>query len=297
MLPATETSSAPIPSTRWLLLRAANGRAVLTGHLDRLPETSQVMATVGGENVPVPAAVPQGQFVGLDQVNLGPLPRSLVGRGVVDIVLTVDDKQTNVLTVTIGPGASAVVVDNLATFLSLTGPNTVATFEDVAVGTINPTSGGISFANGEVNNLVIGPHGFWFGGASPTNFVGSVIVVGASFTTDVTAFGLNWSPFTSIKPGEFFFWELYDENTDLVAAGSYAIPASSMIGDDLFWGVLSDTAFRSVRVVGYSATNDGAYGAWFMGIELLIAETEAEAWVAVPGATFDWQDERHRGAA
>ena len=39
------------------------------------------------------------------------------------------------------------------------------------------------------------------------------------------------------------------------------------------------------------------YGAWFQGIELVIAETEEEAWVAVPGAAFDWQDERRRGAA
>ena len=46
-------------------------------------------------------AVPQGQFVGLDQVNLGPLPRSLTGRGEVDIVLTVDGKVANTVTVTI----------------------------------------------------------------------------------------------------------------------------------------------------------------------------------------------------
>ncbi len=59
--------------------------------------TSQVTATVGGENVDVTAAVPQGQFVGLDQVNLGPLPRTLAGRGPVDVVLTVDGVQTNVL--------------------------------------------------------------------------------------------------------------------------------------------------------------------------------------------------------
>lgn len=39
------------------------------------------------------------------------------------------------------------------------------------------------------------------------------------------------------------------------------------------------------------------YGAWFGGVEMLIAETEDEAWVAVPGAAFDWQDQRNRGAA
>ena len=43
---------------------------------------SEVSATVGGIDVPVLAAVAQGQFVGLDQVNVGPLPRALAGRGV-----------------------------------------------------------------------------------------------------------------------------------------------------------------------------------------------------------------------
>ena len=63
--------------------------------------TSQVTATVGGENVPVLSAVAQGQFVGLDQVNVGPLPRSLAGRGEVDIILTADGKQANTVTVNI----------------------------------------------------------------------------------------------------------------------------------------------------------------------------------------------------
>ena len=44
--------------------------------------------------------VAQGQFDGLDQINLGPLPRELAGRGEVDIVITVDGKQANVVTVT-----------------------------------------------------------------------------------------------------------------------------------------------------------------------------------------------------
>ena len=61
--------------------------------------TSQVTATVGGESVPVLGAGPQGQFVGLDQINIGPLPRSLAGRGEVNIVLTVDAKQANTVTV------------------------------------------------------------------------------------------------------------------------------------------------------------------------------------------------------
>ena len=53
---------------------------------------------VENESVPVLGAVPQGQFVGLDQINIGPLPRSLVGRGTINILLTADGKRANVVT-------------------------------------------------------------------------------------------------------------------------------------------------------------------------------------------------------
>ena len=46
-------------------------------------------------------STPQGQFVGLDQINIGPLPRSLAGRGEVNVVLTADAKQANPVTVNI----------------------------------------------------------------------------------------------------------------------------------------------------------------------------------------------------
>lgn len=38
-------------------------------------------------------------FEGLDQLNIGPLPRSLAGKGEVDIVVTIDGKQANVVTI------------------------------------------------------------------------------------------------------------------------------------------------------------------------------------------------------
>ena len=63
--------------------------------------TAEVGSEVGGESVPVLGALPQGQFVGLDQVNLGPLPRTLSGRGEVDVTLTVDGLPANVVTVNI----------------------------------------------------------------------------------------------------------------------------------------------------------------------------------------------------
>ena len=39
--------------------------------------------------------------VGLDQFNIGPLSRSLIGRGEVEIVVTIDGKVTNTVVVSI----------------------------------------------------------------------------------------------------------------------------------------------------------------------------------------------------
>lgn len=62
---------------------------------------TNVAAEVGGTTVPVTYAGAQGGLVGLDQVNLGPLPRTLSGRGSVNIVLTVAGRRANRITVTI----------------------------------------------------------------------------------------------------------------------------------------------------------------------------------------------------
>jgi uncharacterized protein (TIGR03437 family) len=59
-----------------------------------------VSAKIGGTDVPVSFAGPQGDFVGLDQLNMQ-LPRSLLGRGELDLVLTVDSKTANTVKVTI----------------------------------------------------------------------------------------------------------------------------------------------------------------------------------------------------
>lgn len=60
---------------------------------------SAVTCTIGGTNIPVPFAGAQGGLVGLDQVNLD-LPRSLIGRGSVNVQLTVDGKNTKPVTIT-----------------------------------------------------------------------------------------------------------------------------------------------------------------------------------------------------
>jgi len=51
--------------------------------------------------VPVTYAGAQGIYVGLDQVNVGPVPRSLMGAGVVSVALTVDGQQANSVQVAI----------------------------------------------------------------------------------------------------------------------------------------------------------------------------------------------------
>lgn len=55
---------------------------------------TNVTVTVGGEAVPVTFASAQPNFVGLDQVNIK-LPRSLAGRGEVDVVLIVEGQIAN----------------------------------------------------------------------------------------------------------------------------------------------------------------------------------------------------------
>ena len=61
--------------------------------LRRAPQ-SQVSVSIGGVNIPVTYAGPQGFYVGFDQVNVQ-LPASLAGRGDVAVVLSVAGNQAN----------------------------------------------------------------------------------------------------------------------------------------------------------------------------------------------------------
>jgi uncharacterized protein (TIGR03437 family) len=62
---------------------------------------STVSAQIGGMDVPVFGAVAQGQFEGLDQAVVGPLPGNLAGIGEADVVFFFDDIQANTVTVNI----------------------------------------------------------------------------------------------------------------------------------------------------------------------------------------------------
>ncbi len=74
---------------------------VLVGTGWRGTALANVTAQVGGTAVPVTFAGAQGQFAGLDQINVGPLPRALAGRGEVNLYLTVDGHRSNMVTLSI----------------------------------------------------------------------------------------------------------------------------------------------------------------------------------------------------
>ncbi len=61
-------------------------------------DLSAVKVTIGGQECEVLYAGPQGEFAGLDQVNVR-LPRSLKGRDELEIMLTVDGKRANTVTI------------------------------------------------------------------------------------------------------------------------------------------------------------------------------------------------------
>jgi uncharacterized protein (TIGR03437 family) len=61
---------------------------------------ANVKVSAGGSDVPAQYAGEAPGFVGLDQINFGPLPRSLAGRGKVDITVTVDGQAALVTNVT-----------------------------------------------------------------------------------------------------------------------------------------------------------------------------------------------------
>ena len=59
-----------------------------------------VTATIGGITLPVEYAGAQGAFIGLDQVNIK-LPRTLMGRGEIDVMLLVDGRLSNTVKINI----------------------------------------------------------------------------------------------------------------------------------------------------------------------------------------------------
>jgi uncharacterized protein (TIGR03437 family) len=71
-----------------------------TGLRNRL-DLANVTAKLGTTNLPVLFAGPQGEQVGLDQLNLGPIPRSMAGSGSVALTVLVEGKSANTVTLTL----------------------------------------------------------------------------------------------------------------------------------------------------------------------------------------------------
>jgi uncharacterized protein (TIGR03437 family) len=91
-------SAAPIPVDLGAL--SDQVYLILYGTGMRLANGS-VSASVGGVPVPVEGIAAQPQYAGLDQVNLGPLPHSLVGRGAAEVVVSVNGSASNTVSVTL----------------------------------------------------------------------------------------------------------------------------------------------------------------------------------------------------
>ncbi|MDZ4818239.1 MAG: LamG-like jellyroll fold domain-containing protein, partial [Planctomycetota bacterium] len=77
----------------------ATGSAYLILYGTGLRNRRTVNASLGGEQVDVQFLGAQPQFDGLDQINLGPLPLTLRGRGTVTLALTVDGTEANPTTI------------------------------------------------------------------------------------------------------------------------------------------------------------------------------------------------------
>ena len=65
-----------------------------------------VTVTIDGEDVPTSPIVESQQFVGVEQFNVGPIQRTLMGRGVVDLAAKVDDVPANTVQVNMGAGVA-----------------------------------------------------------------------------------------------------------------------------------------------------------------------------------------------
>ncbi len=80
---------------------AANSQFYLEMYGTGIRNAKNVTVTVGGVSVPVLYSSAAPGYAGEDQVNIGPLPVSLAGKGSVNIVLTADGIAANTVTVAI----------------------------------------------------------------------------------------------------------------------------------------------------------------------------------------------------
>jgi len=91
------TDVVPLPVS----LGPASEQVYLEMYGTGIRNAKDVRVTVSGVSVPVLYSAAAPGFAGEDQVNIGPLPQSLVGHGSVNILLTADGQAANTVNVTI----------------------------------------------------------------------------------------------------------------------------------------------------------------------------------------------------
>ena len=155
----------------------------------------------------------------------------------------------------------AATFTDLSAFVAHTGPNSIATFDDLAVGTSAPfTSGGASFSNvtggaTALNSLVGLPHSFWFGsGGSGANFLGTLFGYTASFSANQSAFGVLMACFgcDTAANDSSISWTLFSGPSgtgSVVGTGSQVVNFLNGFGNNArFVGVTSTLPFQSVVI-------------------------------------------------
>lgn len=95
------TSPGGVPTATPINLATGDFYLILYGTGIKGAAANAVTATVGGTATPILGFAAAPGFVGLDQVNVGPIPKSLIGRGNVNVVLTVSGKVANTVTINI----------------------------------------------------------------------------------------------------------------------------------------------------------------------------------------------------
>jgi uncharacterized protein (TIGR03437 family) len=101
LLPVFQTGAGNSVVTLPVSLGPSTEQIYLEMYGTGIRNAASVTVTVGGMTVPVLSFGAAPGFAGEDQVNIGPLPRSLAGQGVVKIVLTADGQTANTVNVDI----------------------------------------------------------------------------------------------------------------------------------------------------------------------------------------------------
>lgn len=95
------TSPEGVPTAIPIDLANGDFYLILFGTGVRGAATNAVTATIGGTPTPILGFAATAEFVGLDQINIGPIPQSLMERGNVNVELMIGGKPANVVTINI----------------------------------------------------------------------------------------------------------------------------------------------------------------------------------------------------